>query len=667
MKSKKKTNFRLRSSLTIKVIGVVFLVVVILVLFFGVTINSLVSEEITSLVQERNFGMACSIQSEVDAFIKETVNMFELTSKQDIVRAGSRFPMMDLFNKITADYPQFVSMYFASVKGEIIHFPVVEFSPDYDPVQEEWYKKAVTTEGLVIGNLKKNKNDGYPVITLSKSINGFDGKLSGVLGATISLKKFSTLVSDMLNEDNVLSFMVDSKGKLIAHYDHDMVIEGKDFAQVINIDNINKTRADNLQYTFNQTEYLGSYVPLPFIDGTIIVSVPVKQVFSGLNRIQRKMVIIELTILFILVLAVYIVIRRYLLQPISFFTNNIQRVARGDLTVKFDLKRSDEIGQLTKVFNSMVTQLKKIIISIKDAAKMVGGSSHNLKDNSLQVGNMTDQVLSSIEELVSGSDEQANNIEDVNKQIQNLAEELSLVNESNQMVRKLAGSMNLASDRGSKEIKRVKEQMDKIKDTIHKAARGFTYLESASEEIDDILNLINNIAEQTNLLALNAAIEAARAGDAGRGFSVVAEEIRELAVESVKSADRIRDLITDIKQETKAASKRMQEGTEEVNKGEAVVNSAREAFGDISQLVKNVNNGFEKSNEALMKANNNSKRIVENVQNIAGISEEISASSQEVAAASEEQKSSIDNIISLADELASMAENLNKSIDRFNI
>jgi len=209
--------------------------------------------------------------------------------------------------------------------------------------------------------------------------------------------------------------------------------------------------------------------------------------------------------------------------------------------------------------------------------------------------------------------------------------------------------------------------MVKIKKAIQEVASGITNLESISNEIDEILNIINNIAEQTNLLALNAAIEAARAGEAGRGFSVVADEIRELAEESVNSAGEIRKLVEDVKAETNTASKRMDEGINEIQNGEEVVSSAEKSFVEIENKIKNVSAGISSSIGIVADVDRYSENIVEEVGEIASISEETSANTEEVAAASQEQNASIEEITSLADSLSEMSANLNQLVKRFEL
>src|SRR5690554_2036502 len=230
-----------------------------------------------------------------------------------------------------------------------------------------------------------------------------------------------------------------------------------------------------------------------------------------------------------------------------------------------------------------------------------------------------------------------------------------------------AMEMSDAVKRGEQEIARASKQMGNIKTAIKEVATGIDRFNSISSQIDSMVESINHIAEQTNLLALNAAIEAARAGSAGRGFSVVADEINQLANASVKSADEISNLVKEIKKETDSAGDKMIEGTQEVNNGEKVINITEQAFAEIQGKIEEVIMGIYKSNQVVGNIHEDSEEIVKKIDNIAEISRQISANTQEVAASSEEQSSSVKDFTSLLDSLRKMAEELNDLISKFKL
>jgi methyl-accepting chemotaxis protein len=434
------------------------------------------------------------------------------------------------------------------------------------------------------------------------------------------------------------------------------------------LDKINQQAESDLIINDNQTEYFDRISNRYNI--YMAIDVPLAVINGPVNNIRNIILVIALIGVVILFLANYILLN-WQLKPLNKLINSFEQLAAGKLgeniLITKTVDKDDEIGKLSKAFNNMVDQFKDVIQNINLASDEVEESSGHLKVVSTEVGNVSTQVAQSINEVASGADNQAASVENINHRIQSLAKDIEKLKDSNQEVETLADQMEDAAAGGKIEMDKVSKQMQKIRNAIQEVAAGISNLESISDEIDEILNIINNIAEQTNLLALNAAIEAARAGEAGRGFSVVADEIRELAEESVSSAGEIRKLVEDVKSETKTASVRMTEGINEIQNGEEVVGSAENSFADIEQKIKNAAAGIDSSIKIVADVDRYSEEIVGEVSEIASISEQTSANTEEVAAASEEQNASIEEIISLADSLAEMSANLNSLVNKFDL
>jgi methyl-accepting chemotaxis protein len=209
--------------------------------------------------------------------------------------------------------------------------------------------------------------------------------------------------------------------------------------------------------------------------------------------------------------------------------------------------------------------------------------------------------------------------------------------------------------------------MRRIKDTIEPAAAKVKELGERSAEIGSIVEVIDDIAEQTNLLALNAAIEAARAGEHGKGFAVVADEVRRLAERSSKATKEISQLITAVQNGTAEAVAAMNEGTQEVEEGSKLALDAGKSLADILTAVEATNNQVQMISSAAQQMTASSTAVVKSTDNISSISEENAAAAEEVSASTEEMSVQVEDMAASAESLTKMAENLKVLVGRFNL
>ena len=219
----------------------------------------------------------------------------------------------------------------------------------------------------------------------------------------------------------------------------------------------------------------------------------------------------------------------------------------------------------------------------------------------------------------------------------------------------------------AKTIDGAVEQMKLIHDSVLQSASVITELGDESDRIGKIVDTISSIAGQTNLLALNAAIEAARAGEHGRGFAVVADEVRKLAEQSSESAGEIAGLITSIQDKSQKAVSVMQEGVSRVEAGTKVVQSSGASFNEIAEMVRKVAEESEKMNNIVNSLNENTKTIGEAIQSISGKSSSVSAEAESVSAATEELTATMSEIESASGVLSEMAQDMQRAVANFKM
>ena len=226
---------------------------------------------------------------------------------------------------------------------------------------------------------------------------------------------------------------------------------------------------------------------------------------------------------------------------------------------------------------------------------------------------------------------------------------------------------NTAAKEGETNVGKAVDQMQLIESSVSESAKVISELGEESDKIGKIVETISGIADQTNLLALNAAIEAARAGEHGRGFAVVADEVRKLAEGSSDAAHEISELIGSIQDKSQNAVKAMQAGVERVQSGTEAVDNARKTFREIAGMVTKVNDNSSQMEEIVTRLTNSTEVIAKSVDKINEKSRDVARESETVSASSEEQTATMHEIADSSKSLATMAQSMQNALSQFKI
>lgn len=355
-------------------------------------------------------------------------------------------------------------------------------------------------------------------------------------------------------------------------------------------------------------------------------------------------------------------------EPIFLVSNAMEQVAMGNLDVeRIEIKNKDEIGKLAKSLNQMLINLKALIKQVSLNAEYVAAASEQLNVSVEQTAQASNQVTGTIQDMATGSEVQANYIEENKKAWQDILTGIQLIAESSGSVSKASAISAQESEQGNELVQRIIEQMTMIHTSVQNTGKIVKQLEQRSGEIVKIIGIITDISNQTNLLALNAAIEGARAGEHGRGFSVVAEQVRKLAEESRISADQISILIQEIQNNVARAVDAMALGTKEVESGMNVAEEVGRSFQRILDGVQHVNSQIQDVSSVSEKMATNSREVAAAINETARITKESALNSQTVASATEEQLASMEEIASSTGALSKIADELQKLTRKFKV
>ena len=403
-----------------------------------------------------------------------------------------------------------------------------------------------------------------------------------------------------------------------------------------------------------------AYAPILSKGWTIIVNITEDEILNGLNVLKRSLLIIG-GISLILALASSYFINRRITNRIVDISNKTKYLSELDLTFTIDekaLNRDDELGIMARSIQGVLDTIKGFAKETQASSQSVAASSQELAAITEQSAAASTSVAEVSNEIANKSQIQLNEIYKVSNEMNIVLNQFSLaLNESN-LVGELSKEAFNNTEQGKMVIDEVILQMDNIKNSTNKVRSSLENINTSSHKMDEILIVIQNIAEQTNLLALNAAIESARAGEAGRGFSVVADEIRKLADQTRYSTDEINNIIRNNGSLILDANQNMEFSNEEVNKGIYKVNETKSTFDDIARIVGNITDGMSKSSQAISNVETSIHQAINSIEVAESITNEVTEQINNVSAATEEQMASMDEITSSTDSLARLADEL---------
>lgn len=414
--------------------------------------------------------------------------------------------------------------------------------------------------------------------------------------------------------------------------------------------------------------------------------------------IETKVVGIGLTIL-VLALAGVVVFSGRLIRVVKTVQGELEHVAAGNLRVeeaalRGALSRRDELGNMARAFLQTTNSLRQLVEGVFQSSHLIAASAQQLSGNSEQVAMASQGVAQAVGQVAEGANRQSQAINDASQAIDELQtlfgqvstgaeEQARSAQKTAEMVDNMAGVIREVAEAGSSVLVSAQQatetaktgahvveesaaRMGQIRETVLASGQQVRALGALSHQIGEITNAITGIAEQTNLLALNAAIEAARAGEHGRGFAVVADEVRHLAERSRKSATEIADLVKRIQDGTAEAVAAMARGTDEVEAGAQLAESAGRAMHEILATAEQTQLTVQRIAKAVHEISQSNQHVVESMELMAATSEENTAATAEMMTGTGQVTDAINRVATVSTENAANAEEVSASVEEMN-
>lgn len=418
------------------------------------------------------------------------------------------------------------------------------------------------------------------------------------------------------------------------------------------------------------SSYQTAYMPLKDQNGSII-----GMLYTGANQSILASLTQSLFTQFAIVLVIVIMVSvilvllftRKINKRLNALKSAFESAGNGDMTIEVSDKTGDELSELSVYYNKMRMKLNDTIQTVQQSALQLASASQQLSAGAEETNQASEKITEAVQQIANGAQDQITRIENSESSLKQASADIRDISANTAAIADKGQLAQSKADIGQKEIANVQAQMDAIHQSIQKSGEIIHQLDGRSKQIEQILSVITQIADQTNLLALNAAIEAARAGEQGKGFAVVADEVRKLAEESQQSAGQISKLIIEIQKDMNRSARSVEHVKTEAAEGVTMIQRTRDAFKEIAAATGEISAEISDLSASVTNISASAHQINDSfAANTADIKES-TKNTRQAAALTEEQFAAMEEITAASETLSQLAEELTGIISQFKM
>jgi methyl-accepting chemotaxis protein len=618
---------------------------------------------------EQILKIAVAQSENIDNWLKIRLAEVETLANTGIVRSMDLTQIEPGLVKHHERLQEYYELLYVAEPNGICHLSSGEENniADRDYFQQAMAGKTLVSDPVI------SKATGNPIVVAIAPIKNDSGQVIGAFGGVVLIDTLNRMVLDVKVGQTGYAYMMQRDGLTLVHPDKDWVLKrnplqeaGTDKSLVDILTRMTKGETGHGYYTWEGDEKLISFAPVKTTGWGLAVTVPSQEINESVSTLAKNTLIIGLVCLVVLGLAIFFMVQ-LTLKPLQRLAEVSSRIAEGDLAQQVEVKSTDEIGQLAENFNGMVNNLRRLVERISTMTGQVADASEQLAEAAGESGKATEQVALSMGELAKGTANEAELTQDTARVVNDMAQALRQVESGAQQVNGVSRQLKTVVEEGMEAVSDLGSKMAESVRSSEGVGVAIQDLDQCSKEIGQIVEVITNIAGQTNLLALNAAIEAARAGEQGRGFAVVADEVRKLAEGSAQAANQIAQLIQDIQKGTETAVNEVTNAIAVIKAQEQAVSVTENLFGNVEKGAGSIELEINSAIAAINQLSTQAQRIVQAVESISAITQQSAASAEEVSAITEEQTASAQMIAASAQNIADLVKDLEKAVAQFKL